>query len=391
VFGAVLGFLQVFFESQGDRRALLLHRPLSHAHIFLAKTIAGLGLYVLALGVPFAWEVRWSATPGHVPEPFHWGMTLPWAADFLSGVVYYFAGMLMTQREGRWYGSRGLGLAAAFLCSFLVWSLPEFWQALLVIVLFGTLAAVAAWGSFLAGGTYPPQPRLAKAALAVTFLAGLLIVSVTIKLIIGGWLADNDAQWYILDRAGRMLVVHNVKGERSVTDLEGKPVPEIPGKDLDSAALEEIKAPISRNALLKFQSYRNPGRWHVLYGNHTSSGAERWFYVAEQGRLLGYDRHSARLIGSIGPEGFAAVGQEPRERFPGEMAFYHCSPFQALPPDYLNFAGGVYTVDFARRTVQTLFTPSKGESVLWAVRWKDEKKKGGPDGRGHRPVDQRPG
>jgi hypothetical protein len=60
VFGAVLGFLQVFFESQGDRRALLLHRPLSHSHIFLGKTIAGLGL----MGWPWA-----SPSPGRSAGP----------------------------------------------------------------------------------------------------------------------------------------------------------------------------------------------------------------------------------------------------------------------------------------------------------------------------------
>jgi hypothetical protein len=52
VFAAVLGFLQVFTESGGDRRSLLLHRPVSRSHIFLAKAAAGLGLYLLALGYP---------------------------------------------------------------------------------------------------------------------------------------------------------------------------------------------------------------------------------------------------------------------------------------------------------------------------------------------------
>ena len=34
-YGAALGFLQVFGEAQGDRRAWLVHRPLSPTHIFL--------------------------------------------------------------------------------------------------------------------------------------------------------------------------------------------------------------------------------------------------------------------------------------------------------------------------------------------------------------------
>ena len=34
-----------------------------------------------------------------MPAPYHWRMSLPWLADILSGLVYYFAGMLMAQRE----------------------------------------------------------------------------------------------------------------------------------------------------------------------------------------------------------------------------------------------------------------------------------------------------
>src|SRR5262249_3376657 len=185
VFGAALGFLQVFFEAQGDKRSLLLHRPLGASRIFAAKAIAGVALYLVALGIPFVCLETWFATPGHMPAPFHWRTALPWLADILSGLVYYFAGMLTAQRGARWYGSRGLGLAAAFLCSYLVWALPEFWQALLAIGVIGLLVGVAAWGSFCAGGAYAPQPRVAKAALAMTLLGGLLIASALGKQMIG--------------------------------------------------------------------------------------------------------------------------------------------------------------------------------------------------------------
>jgi hypothetical protein len=93
-FGAALGFLQIFFESHGDKRSLLLHRPLSSSHIFLAKAVAGVGLYLLALGIPFACLESWYATPGNMAAPYHWRTGLPWLADILSGLVYYFAGML---------------------------------------------------------------------------------------------------------------------------------------------------------------------------------------------------------------------------------------------------------------------------------------------------------
>src|SRR5262245_10807742 len=65
VFGAGLGFVQIFFEAQGDKRSLLLHRPLSRTRIFLAKTFVGVGLYLLALGIPFLCLESWLAMPGH--------------------------------------------------------------------------------------------------------------------------------------------------------------------------------------------------------------------------------------------------------------------------------------------------------------------------------------
>jgi hypothetical protein len=101
LFGAVLGFLQVSPESRGDKRSLLLHRPLSCSQIFLSKALAGIGLYLLAVGLPFAWVVYVAATPGHIAQPFSWPMVLPWLADILTGLVYYFAGMLAAQSDGR--------------------------------------------------------------------------------------------------------------------------------------------------------------------------------------------------------------------------------------------------------------------------------------------------
>src|SRR6516225_6812032 len=111
-FGTALGFVQMFFDGHGDKRSLLLHRPLDPSRIFLAKAGAGLSLYLIALGVPFLFLETWLATPGNMPAPFHWRTNLPWLADILSGLVYYFAGMLVAQREVRWYASRCLPLAA---------------------------------------------------------------------------------------------------------------------------------------------------------------------------------------------------------------------------------------------------------------------------------------
>jgi hypothetical protein len=41
VLGGALGYLQVASEARGDRRALLLHRPLSPSRIFLSRRLRG--------------------------------------------------------------------------------------------------------------------------------------------------------------------------------------------------------------------------------------------------------------------------------------------------------------------------------------------------------------
>jgi hypothetical protein len=374
VSGAALGFLQVFFESDGDKRSLMLHRPMSRSRIFLGKAAAGVGLYLLAMGIPFVCYVAWVATPGHVAEPFRWQMALPGLADIFAGVVYYFAGMLIAQREARWYASRGLPLVTALLCSFFVWMLPEFWHAVLAIVILGAPLAVAAWGSFLTGGAFAPLPRLSKVALGVTCVTALLALGVLVKPFV--WLPLSlvglptlrpNMTRYKLDREGRVLVVRFRQGEiESLTDLEGREPPLLKGKPLSFYALQDMCAPFSADVSPRFQSYRNPGRFFMGCENNTSRDGERWFYVSDQGLLAGYDVRSGRVIGSCGPDGFVPDGQQPAARFEGQP-YQDSFMFQTKPADRLSFPGGVYLVDFGSRTVRKLYSPAEGESILGAV------------------------
>ena len=241
VSGAAWGLWQTAFDAQGDRRAHLLHRPLSPSWIFIGKLLTGAGLYLVAMSLPLAVYGMWTAMPGHMPAPFRWQALLPWLADILTGVVYYSAGTLMGVRPGRWYGSRCLGIPAALLCTFLVWNVPEFWHALVAIVTIGGLIAVAAWGSFLSGGSLDQQPRAAKAALACTYLMGLIVVSVEAKVIAESLIVPADAhhrsQYYAWDREGRLMVVHQLgKDGFRLTDIAGR-------ESKNSSAIPSVQVP----------------------------------------------------------------------------------------------------------------------------------------------------
>jgi hypothetical protein len=371
VFAAALGFLQIVFEAHGDKRSLLLHRPLSPSRIFLAKALAGVSLYLLALGIPFVCLETWKARPGNMPAPYHWRTSLPWLADILTGPVYYFAGMLMAQRAARWYGSRGLALAGAFSCSYLVWALPEFWHALVAIGIIGSLVGVAAWGSFSAGGEYASQPRLAKAGLAMTFLAALLILSMLGKQMIGEW-SDSGFRWvYGIDRQGRMMaapLVDTLGYLAPWTDLNGQELPDLNQPMFpmyDGKGDSSIEAPGVVMETPLHWSYRNRGRFYVEFNNDSKPGNEVWYFDQTEGRLVGYDRFYHQLVGRFGPDGFTPAGVRPGERFHGELRYYTRSRWYAEAPPYLVCSDGVYTVDLARRTIRTFFTPAAGETVTF--------------------------
>jgi hypothetical protein len=372
LFGAVLGLLQVLPEAHGDKRSFLLHRPLSQSTIFAAKVIAGVAIYLLALAVPFACAVGLAATPGHVPQPFEWPMVLPWAADALTGLVYYFAGMLTAQREARWYGSRCLGLGAGLFCSYLVWVLPELWEALLAIGSVGALTAAAAWGSFGSGGAYAPQPRIARFALAATFLLGLSALALTGQVLAGRffWVPEDQSTYF--DKQGRALYVHELNGKlESITDTLGQVPLDLQGDPVDYYTLKNIMTQTAYGAWPRTRSYRNNNHAIIKYGNESKPGNEEWWYVPTRGRLVGYDKQSNQPIGSFGPDGFRSPEDQSGQRFEGDLSYISQFYWARVGPN-LALPGGVYTVNFRKRTVHKLYAPVAGEIVLWASQWKDE-------------------
>src|SRR2546421_10984471 len=63
IFGALLGWMQIFNERHRDLQAFLLHRPATRTEIFFAKTAAGLVLFLLATAVPLLCLVAWCRFP----------------------------------------------------------------------------------------------------------------------------------------------------------------------------------------------------------------------------------------------------------------------------------------------------------------------------------------
>jgi len=381
LYGALLGFLQVHSESMGDKRSVLLHRPLSRTRIFLAKVIAGMALYHAALLVPTVIAIILAATPGHVGAPFEWGMAVPWFVDVFTGLVYYFAGMLVAQRQARWYASRCLPLAAGLCASILVWNVTEWWHALLVIGLMSGLVALGAWGSTFGDSNWGPQPRWARLGLAGTLLTGWLAIGFGTKVVIAREVVPlYDYFPFEMGRRGDILMVqkeHDSPDGRiqSITDFAGQVPADLAGERLDNFAFIKV---IARAAMAgprpRTISYRSRSRYLLEFKNKTKPSKEDWWFAPTQGRFVGYDKDTKRFIGSFGPDGFADPGQSGGEKFLGDVCSkaLHPEPYVRYP---IAFPDGVYTTDFRTGKVQKLFAPPAGEQVVWASEREDEREK----------------
>ncbi len=365
IFGAVLGWLQVFNERRPDLWAFLMHRPMTRTEMFLGKALAGLGLYAVVVGGPLLVFLGWARWPGHVPAPFEVRMLRPLAACVLTGLVFYAAGMLTGLRQARWYGSRALGLGLALVVCLLMALRPVWWEGFLVILIGGVILIAAVWGGFQTHGYYRGQPAAGKAALSFAMMLGSGIVAVTAALLLSNLFprGERSTTWsqYVMTKEGAVLKWTQGPGQTpEIVDLEGKPLLDAKtGRKVELAEFHRRKetpaltsvglAPLTRRHEWPEADIRVAVGW-------SATSDTLWYYWERYGRLVGYDLATRRCIGSLGPEGFAPDLADKGARF-------------SDTPDRrgsrtLASATTVYRLDLEKRTTQPLFTTTAEDPIM---------------------------
>ena len=360
IFGAVLGWFQIHNESHRDLWAFLIHRPITRTEIFLGKVIAGLMLYVLATGLPLIGFIAWALVPGHVAAPFQWAMLRPVAILVLSGILYYFAGMLTGLRQARWYASRALGLGVALFVSLMFQSEPHLWQALFFILIGGIILATAVWGGFHSHGYYRGQPAPGRLALTGALMPGWgFVLALTAILLVELLLRNsnfNPRSEYQMTKDGTIYKVTRGNGDQSdIMDLAGKPL-------MDSKTGRRIRtADFNRQLCIRVQinpdfSNRAPhGRWLDRDCNRftfwRATPDTLWYYWGRYGRLVGYDIATRRFIGSLGPNGFAQNISGNGDRFDNDRNNYAVASRRII-----NTAHAVYELDLEHRATKAIYS-----------------------------------
>ena len=367
MFGAILGWLQIYRERHRDLWAFLVHRPLSRTRILLGKTAAGLSLYAMGAGLPLAGLVFWVSLPGHVLAPFEWRMAWPVTACFLAGAVYYLAGMLTGVRQARWYASRGLvlGLALAVSAAIIIGNIA-WWIALGAVLMAGAVLAGAVRGSFVSDGFYRAQPALGKGTLVFSLTIGSFIVTTVAVAFLGNALrqsGDYTAASYHMAKDGTIYRWVHVPGQPNrYEDLNGEPA-----KDPKTGRVIPLDQTGQRMApayaiSLDFQGLPPGGRssWDSVrfFQVWRVTEQQAWFYWVRYGCLVGFDLASRRMIGALGPNGFTRDITAPQPRFRPLNSWNVFGQQHTLTT-----STGVYRIDIESRTVHPLLTTTMDDPI----------------------------
>jgi len=359
LFGLALGWLQSRNEAHRDLWAFLIHRPLTRTRIFWGKAIAGVCLYSFGAGLPMIVFAGIVITPGHVAAPFEWAMVWPPAFIFLTGLAYYFAGMLTGLRQARWYASRALGVGTAVFATFSALEFPGFWQQFALIGIVTLVLAVSAWGSYQSGGFYRSQSRVGKFSLALVMAGGNAVVLFIAFVLFSKLLFDpashspEQQNSYQMTRDGSIYKL-TLKGGiiMESVDMNGHTALNLIGRKMDESGLSDRIAS-SAGVYGHTQDQFWPGNpiqnASYFFRVRNITGNIIWF-LDRHGKLTGYDSQTRKLIGNLN-------AAEP---------FLLDSPSwgNTLAPDIFPTAQTLYQVDFTNRSETPLFTVTNGEEII---------------------------
>ena len=326
--GLLLGFFQFFGESRPDRFGFLTHRPVSRSLIFWGKTLPGLALYFVALALPLLVALLWASNPRHIPLPFSWRMALAPLADILSGIPYYFAGVLVARRtDARWIGSRLLPAAAPVIASLLDLVSANLGWALLWIALATLITATAAHGFFTAGGEYPRLRFPARAAAGVILLAALLTSGLAGVGLLEDMTMSRERDYSGTSKHPLILTdgsVVVVTTEYSSNKLVNYRIEDLSGKVLSEnrAIINTEKGPYASMQFCGGNAYDYHSTFHdpASYFDSTflDFGNADWYRAKDilgGDYLVGFDGMNHRRLGAIGAQGFQPGVAVPAARF----------------------------------------------------------------------------
>jgi hypothetical protein len=310
-------------------------------------------------------------------------MLLPVLATAMAAGPFYFAGIVLTQRQARWFGTRLLPLGMAIACAAAVFLAPQFWQTAIITLAGTAIGALAGWHVFSTAGACdrPGAPNFALGAMIYMGALGigfLLVAMVTIF--------QSRAIWRDLrvDRDGNVLRIRWTleSGRRTcvVTDVNDRPLPEYDSIDIDDSTgemsdrfahfsgsvIDEERVVLPTILQGEIYGYRTPTPGLIGLRAISTPGIQlrRTYLYDGIKRIIGvYDPVTKSFLGTIGPNGYLPRETPQDECFP-EMLLNRMTQSNSHT---LCFPAVVYWMELDQQRVRRIFAARLNDPVVAAI------------------------
>ena len=133
VFACLLSVATFWKDASGSGRAFLIHRGLSPSRIFPIRVATGLVVYLVSMFLPLIGAAAYLSFIGPMRAPVRPIQALPSVPVVFYGMAFYFAGVLVSCRPSRWFGSKLLPLVTALTVSIAAMGFSELnWVHILI-------------------------------------------------------------------------------------------------------------------------------------------------------------------------------------------------------------------------------------------------------------------
>jgi hypothetical protein len=190
-FATLLGIATYLPDTFGSARGYLIHRGISSEKIFFIRTVVNAGVYLITMLVPIAAIAIYLSWIGPFEAPVMPAQVVPSIVVIMFSFAFYFGASIVACRPSRWYGTRLLPLAFAFLVSAASLSTLRLSSSLLLPALFIVstgclgiyLLALTAKSLFVRGPSQPYPSRSLHISWAekIVFVVSAVVLTILLS------------------------------------------------------------------------------------------------------------------------------------------------------------------------------------------------------------------
>lgn len=380
------GLLQSIPDNRNAARAYLLHRGVSAAQAFWAKTLVGFAMAFISICIPLVLCAVWLSMRGVLNAPGRWIQVLPPAAIALTGFLFHPTVLLIINRPAKWLGSRILPICvpifALMYCQSTlggvvnakdVWTVVVVSLAGLAVLVLAARCAYVDLARLPAASSKAYRHPAVMLIMVASMLSAVAIAAVAIFTVDQAFRVPVGAYYVtILNRNDRQLWLVRVeerwnkeKNEIEAIFLNGSPLTDSRTPDVSGSVPADFvtEDSVQLYSLLVQERY---GARDIAYRSLNGSvNSQRWnALVDRRGYILCYERshlRGDRLGQVISRDGIRDPKSDWGQPFEDVFAM---ADYRQLRLGLMGDRNGIYQIDESKGTVWRLIEHPTSQAAL---------------------------